>query len=193
MIWEQYGLTPLCESDPAFQKPPPGSTAWHREGSGTLELQGIESKALVPALRSKLLAESTLDYSLPWWTLEKTVPISLRRVSHKRTCHFLALGMPSTAPLSWVYFLKPLPVPSWDPPCELGTKGTIYPDTDLQGQLFHLYFPTIFSMSSLDSGTCPCQECRGWRAKWEKWREASNVNYSRVMLPGSKRSLSVPS
>ena len=41
------------------------------------------------------------------------------------SCHWV---VPFTAPLNWVYFLKPLPVPSRDPPHELGTKGTIYPD-----------------------------------------------------------------
>ena len=33
--------------------------------------------------------------------------------------------VPSTGPVSWVYFLKPLPVPSWDPRCGLGTKATV--------------------------------------------------------------------
>lgn len=33
---------------------------------------------------------------------------------------------PFPGPLSWVYFLKPLPVPFWDASYELGTKGTIY-------------------------------------------------------------------
>lgn len=60
----------------AFQKLPPDSTAWDRDGSGSLELCSIESKVLVPVLNSKLFVESSQDCreNGAHWTLEKMVP-----------------------------------------------------------------------------------------------------------------------